>query len=305
MLTQAVESYLAVRRAAGFELRSDGSQLQNFARFSNQKKKRFVCAQTAIDWAALAPSLPHRARRLGLVLRLARYLRAEDARHEIPPEGIFGKDSRPRPAPFILSPADIRRLVGAASRLGPEGSLRPYTYSTLFALLACTGLRVSEACRLVFEDITPDGLTIRKTKFRKSCLVSLHETAQAGLERYLVRRRRVAGGDDHVFVSLRGRALQTWRVDAAFRTAVQAIGLPRGTGRRSRITPHSLRHSFVVRALETCPPGRDRITQHMLALSTYIGHSRVADTYWYLEATPHLLQDIVTACETFMKGETS
>jgi len=40
MLTQAVESYLAVRRAAGFELRSDGAQLQNFARFSNQKKKR-------------------------------------------------------------------------------------------------------------------------------------------------------------------------------------------------------------------------------------------------------------------------
>ena len=112
MLTQAVESYLAVRRAAGFELRSDGAQLQNFARFSNQKKKRFVCAQTAIDWAALVPSLPHRARRLGLVLRLARYLRAEDARHEIPPEGIFGKDSRPRPAPFTLSPADIRRLVG-------------------------------------------------------------------------------------------------------------------------------------------------------------------------------------------------
>jgi len=43
---------------------------------------------------------------------LARYLRAEDARHEIPPEGIFGKDSRPRPTPFTLSPADIRRLVG-------------------------------------------------------------------------------------------------------------------------------------------------------------------------------------------------
>jgi len=127
MLTQAVESYLAVRRAAGFELRSDGAQLQNFARFSNQKKKRFVCAQTAIDWAALAPSVAHRARRLGLVIRLARYLRAEDPRHEIPPEGIFGKDSRLRPAPIILSPADIRRLVGAASRLGPEGSLHPHT----------------------------------------------------------------------------------------------------------------------------------------------------------------------------------
>jgi integrase len=90
-------------------------------------------------------------------------------------------------------------------------------------LLACTGLRVSEAHRLLFEDITPDGLIIRETKFRKSRLVPLHETAQAGLERYLVRRRRVAGDDDHVFVSLRGRALQTCSVDAAFQTAVQAL----------------------------------------------------------------------------------
>jgi integrase len=127
------------------------------------------------------------------------------------------------PLLFILSPADIRRLVGAASRLGPEGSLCPHTYTTLFALLACTGLRVSEAHRLLFEDITPDGLIIRETKFRKSRLVPLHETAQAGLERYLVRRRRVAGDDDHVFVSLRGRALQTCSVDAAFQTAVQAL----------------------------------------------------------------------------------
>jgi integrase len=53
-----------------------------------------------------------------------------------------------------------------------------------------------------------------------------------------------------------------------------------------------LRHSFAVRALETCPDRRDRITKHMLALSTYLGHSNVAHTYWYLEATPDLMRNI-------------
>ena len=40
----------------------------------------------------------------------------------------------------------------------------------------------------------------------------------------------------------------------------------------------------------------------MLALSTYLGHASVADTYWYLEATPQLLTDISDACEAFLKG---
>ena len=69
-----------------------------------------------------------------------------------------------------------------------------------------------------------------------------------------------------------------------------------------RPTIHSLRHTFAVRALETCPDGRDRITKHMVALSTYLGHSKVADTYWYLEATPDLMRNIADSCQSFFTG---
>ena len=34
------------------------------------------------------------------------------------------------------------------------------------------------------------------------------------------------------------------------------------------------------------------ITKHMVALSTYLGHGKVADTYWYLEAVPELMQAV-------------
>lgn len=85
--------------------------------------------------------------------------------------------------PYIFSKNDIQRLVQAASELGRRNAFRGQTYSTFFALLACTGLRVSEAIRLCLDDITSDGLIIRCSKFRKSRLVPLHETAQVGLER--------------------------------------------------------------------------------------------------------------------------
>lgn len=299
MLIQSVEAYLAVRRACGFKLKSQGNLLRSFALFSDARGKHYVCSETAIAWAGLAKSVYQRARRLGQVIRFVRYARAENQSHELPP-AFFGSEKRPRPIPYIFSQDDIQRLVQAASQSGYR-SLRRQTYSTLFALLACTGLRVSEAIRLRFDDITPDGLIIRRSKFRKSRLVPLHETAQAGLERYLKVRRSYAPFDDHVFVSLRRKPLLIDNVDRAFQTAIDKIGLQRGPG-LPRPTPHSLRHTFAVRALEACPDGRDRITKHMLALSTYLGHSKVCYTYWYLETTPHLMRKISESCESFIKG---
>ncbi len=181
-------------------------------------------------------------------------------------------------------------------------SLLARSFSTLFALLASTGLRISEALALRFEDITDDGLVIRETKFRKSRLVPLHDTAVAGLERYLMFRRRCAGGENHLFVSPRGDALRYQYVRKNFRRLVQAIGLEPRPG-QPRPQLHSFRHTFAVRALESCPDGRDRIAQHMLALSTYLGHASVAETYWYLQATPQLMKDVAHAAESFVKGE--
>ena len=299
MLTHAVKTYLATRRATGFTLRCEGFQLRSFAAFAEARGQHYVFSDTAIAWAGLTRSVSQRARRLGTVIRFARYLRAEDESHEVPP-AIYGVEKPPRPTPYILTPEQIRQLVEAASCSGYR-TLRRATYSTLFSLLACTGLRLSEAIRLHFDDITPDGLVIRNTKFRKSRLVPLHETARSGLERYIQGRLPYAPFDDHVFVSSQGRPLLSADAEEAFRNIVKRIGLPRGLG-RSRPTPHSLRHAFAVRALQACPDSRDAINKHMLALSTYLGHSKVAHTYWYLEAVPDLMRDIAVRAEHFATG---
>jgi len=298
MLINAVHEYLALRRSAGFGLRSDGLQLKSFAAFSAARDQPYVSSDLAIEWASAAPSTSQRAHRLGAVIRFARHVRAEDRRHQVPPP-IFGPDRSPRPTPYILTRDQICQLIETVGRL--RYSTVRATYRTLFALLACTGLRVSEAIRLRVDDITPDGLVIRATKFRKSRLVPLHDTARAGLERYLRQRRPSALLDDHVFVSRRRKPLQPTAVDKAFRTAVTRMGLPHGRG-HTRPTPHSLRHAFAVRALLTCPDGRDAITRHMVALSTYLGHSHVAYTYWYLEAVPDLMQDIANQAERLAMG---
>ena len=192
MLNQAIDNYLKIRRVAGFELKVDEGLLHNYARFATQRSETHVRRQTAIDWAAQAPSAHQRERRLGMVRRFAEHARAEDPAHEYIPQHVFAYQ-RQRPFPTLFSPEQLRQLLDATARLRPKNSLRPHSYYTLFALLAVTGLRISEALHLLLDDVTPDGLVVRKTKFHKSRLVPLHETTDAALQRYLEQRQAVGG----------------------------------------------------------------------------------------------------------------
>ena len=162
-----------------------------------------------------------------------------------------------------------------------------------------TGLRPGEALALRVDDLTPDGLVIRQTKFRKSRLVPLHETTQAALERYRQRRRQVAGHDDHLFISLKRRPLAMCSAACTFRQVLEAAGLPDRPG-RPRL--HDLRHRFATRALELAPANRDHLDRYMLALRTYLGHTHLAGTYWYLEQVPQLMTEIAERCEAFFTG---
>jgi len=118
-----------------------------------------VVAHTALAWATLAPSEAQRHCRLQTLVRFARFMAAEDSRHEIPPARVF-RGSRPRPTPYIFTDDESQQLLVAARHLGPPGALRPQTYSTLFGLLAVTGMRVAEALALHFEGLREDGTAI-------------------------------------------------------------------------------------------------------------------------------------------------
>ena len=295
----AVESYLAVRRAAGFTLSNAEYLLRSFASFATNQNQTHIRTATAIDWASQAKSVAQRHTRYQTVCHFAQYLRVEDSRHESPPENHFGY-RKTRRVPYIYSRDEINSLILAATKLPSSDSLLPKTYAALISLLAATGLRISEALHLLVSDITPDGLLIRKTKFQKTRLVPLHDTAVAGLGRYLACRQGAHRGGDHVFISDEGEPLFYWKVHSVFRTLVKSAGLKPAGGRRARI--HELRHTFAVRALESSPTGRQRIGQHMLALATYLGHVNINATYWYLETTPELLRDIAVVTENFVQG---
>ena len=297
LMLKAIEAYLALRRATGFAMLNAECLLKSFAAFATERGQTHVHAQTAIDWAARGPSVAQRDARLRAVCRFVRHVRVEDARHELPPVNHFGA-RKTRRSPHIYSAAEIDRLIEAALRLRPKGALRPWTYATLIALLSVTGLRISEALKLTVADITRDGLLIRETKFRKTRLAPLHDTAVAGLKRYLARRRPRSEAD-RVFADARALPLRYNAVKKTFDRLVDRAGVAPPARRRPRL--HDLRHTFAVRTLQGSQSGGSKPKgAHMAALATYMGHVNIYATYWDLEATADLMRDVAAACEEFI-----
>lgn len=292
-----VLGYVRARRALGFQLKHEAPLLEGFAREMDARGVRPpLDAETCLDWAC-APqvhSLLARARRLESLRPFLRYLRLADGRTVVPPYGTLGPTQRGL-RPRILSEADVRALLAQALRLRPRKGLRPHTYVTMLGLLACTGLRISEARHLGRHDVDlGEGvLHVREGKYRKSRLVPLHPSAVEALRRYAARRdalvpaARRAGAT--FFTDARGQGLQYQAFYVTLRTLYSRLGWCRSRTRGTDIRVHALRHTFAVRRLlRWHEEGRD-VGSLLPALSTYMGHVAPEWTYRYLTGTPELM----------------
>jgi integrase/recombinase XerD len=300
MMITHVDRYLLLRQTLGFKLLQVTRLLRAFANFVDQRGETHISVTAAVAWATEATTPGTRYVRLQSVVQLARFLRTEDPLHEVPPLALFPATTV-RPLPYIYAPEEVERLVRAAGQLHRTYPLRRETYATLFGLIAATGMRVSEALGLRLADVQPNGLLlIREAKLGKSRLVPLHPSTVDALNNFLDKRRKLPATDDHLFLSPGGRRISRSTVNYMFRRVAKLANVASARKRPCRI--HDLRHTFATRSLERCSTRREGVARHFVALSTYIGHSDIKHTYWYLESTPELLADIAAAAEALVTG---
>jgi integrase len=297
-LREAAEEYLLLRRKLGSKLRGVAGLLQSFVAFAEQEGACYVTTDLARRWAQQpAHAQPATwAWRLRVVRRFALWLSASDRRTEVPPVGLLpGRYRRQRP--YIYSAAEIEGLVRAASQLPSATGLRGRTFSTLFGLLAVTGMRLSEALALDRADVNLDegALHVRRTKFGKSRIVAIHETTRQALADYARSRDRVVRqpATTAFFLSERGCRVTQWAARDTFAKVSREVGLRTPTpGRRHGRGPrlHDLRHRFAVCALLNWYRAGSDVDREIPKLATYLGHVHVNETYWYIEAVPELLE---------------
>ena len=296
--TRALQEYLTLRRSLGAILSGPERHLRHFVGFLEREGAEVITTDLAMRWVS-APgraSLATRAARLGDVRRFAAWLSASQPGTEIPPRDLLPQRHRRTP-PYIYSDTEIARLLDAAERLPSPTGLRARTYTTLFGLIAVTGLRLSEAVALDRDDVDLDNgvLAVRRGKFGKARFVPLHDTTQAALRTYARTRDRLRPrpATPALFIAEHRQRVTSWSARYTFAVISRAIGLRGPTldnrhGHGPRI--HDLRHRLAVRTLiRWYREGRD-VERELPKLATYLGHAHINDTYWYLQAVPELLQ---------------
>jgi len=285
--------YLAMRRALGFKLETQGPRLMSFVRFCEERGAEHVTADMAIAWATQTSrgsgDEVYQARRLDTVRIFARHLQALDPATEIPPGDVLSRRYR-RIQPYLYPPGEVAALMSAADGLAP--AIRAATWRTLIGLLAVTGMRQGEACHLGRGDVDLEAgtLVIADSKFGKSRLVFLHPTAVTALRAYEKARDEAFPGPEAgtFLVNSHGEPLDRHNIPKTFATLVTAAGIQAPPGRRAPRL-HDLRHVFAVATMLDWYRDGGNVQARLPVLSTWLGHVDPKSTYWYLQAVPDLL----------------
>jgi integrase len=289
-LGEALVDYLSIRRALGYKLDAHGRLLADFVSYLDRAGQTAVTTDLALAWATRPRQATPAwwAARLSMVRQFAAYLATLDPATQVPSTDLLPHRAR-RNTPDLYSDREISALLCAAASLRP--SFRAATYTTLFGLLAVTGMRVGEALRLGRDDLDDRAglLLVKQSKFNKTRLLPLHPSVLSVLTSYARQRDRLHPRPKTAtfFVSTAGTPLIYNNVRAVFGQLTTDTTAWPSRPRRPRI--HGLRHSFAVATLlDWYQTGVD-VDARLPLLSAYLGHVDPTATYWYLQAAPALL----------------
>ena len=251
-LREALEDYLALRRALGFRLKTAGRLLGQFVSWLDDRGCDTITTEDALKWAVLPPgaSQAWQSIRLSMVRGFAAYLHGTDPSVQVPPPGLIRRGND-RATPYIYSDAEISAIIAAAGTLRP--AFRAATYQALIGLLAASGVRIGEALSFDRSDLDAGQgiLTVRNAKFGKTRLIPLHPSTTAALARYSALRdeHHPRPADPALFLSGAGTRLRHSNVSLTFSKLTGEAGLARRSAScRPRI--HDVRHAYAVNTVD-------------------------------------------------------
>jgi len=297
-LQDHLTEYIAARRSLGTRLQEPAQTLRRFIVFLARRHAPHITTHLALEWSQQSQGVQRAtwARKLSMVRQFARWMNAIEPRHQIPPHGLLDVRHRRNP-PHIYSDEEIARLMTAATGLASPQGMKALSLETLIGLLAATGLRPGEASALEIGDVDLQNgvLIIRESKFGKSRHVPIHPSTVTALKHYAYRRDQIFrhSGSSYFFVSDRGTALDLGTVRQWFCKISRACGLrKRVEGHRCGRGPRlqDLRHTFATKRMVEWYRSGCNVAGQMPKLATYLGHSSVGCTYWYIQAVPELLE---------------
>ena len=293
-ISRQLEDYLTYKRSLGFKLIHESTVLRRFADYTLEIGYDGPLTQDiALSWAASDTSSDKTmGRRMEVIRPFSRYAHAFDAEAEVIHSLVY-KNVHDRPVPYIYQESVVLQLMNECRNLYSPDGIRAYTIETVIGLLWATGMRPSEPTNLVIADVDLDNrlLRIRKTKFSKERIIPIDGTMSEKLRDYKRRITEKLGSktaDEAFFYTTGGKPLTESALSYAFKLIRPCINAnPTGY---PHVRLYDLRHTMACNTIRRWHNQGLDVNAKLHVLSTYMGHVRPEDTYWYLSATPELLE---------------
>lgn len=205
---------------------------------------------------------------------------------------LIYKNVHERPTPYIYSETEVLQLMNACKTLYSPDHIRAYTMEIVIGLLWTTGMRPSEPIHLTIADVDVEHqlLFIRKTKYSKERIIPMDQSVAKKLETYKEWIYHKLGPKTEIepfFYTTGGVPLTQNALTYAFQLIRPCIhAKPTGY---PYVRLYDFRHTMACNTLLKWNKQGIDIHEKLYVLSTYMGHEKPEDTFWYLSATPELL----------------
>ena len=297
-LTDAITALVEQQRAVGYKYVAEARVLARFeafcrGEFPGLQAPDQVSVEAWLSAARRRNVTPATLQTLAAPVRqLARWLHRRGV-----PAYVLPKGALPRPAryvPHIYTDQELAALFAQTDRCRycSQVPFRHLVMPVLFRTIYACGLRASEARLLRVGDVDLDAgvLQIRDAKGGKDRQVPVHAALRVRLADY---HTQVAGrpGGDLFFPGTAGKPLTLGNIDKNFRRFLWQARISHG-GRVHGVRVHDLRHTFVVNNLRSWFTHGEDVGALLPVLQTYLGHSSIADTAYYLRLTAESYPDI-------------
>ncbi|WP_165249660.1 tyrosine-type recombinase/integrase [Adlercreutzia sp. ZJ141] len=300
-----MNNYVAYKRSLGYKIKIEAATLERFALYADSEHAgKSLSSSLVLAWIKTFESASdwYCARLYETVHTFSRYACLVDEGSTLLPKGrgkCHGKNN-----PYIYEDNEIEAMMSALSKIYSPDGLRAKSASTMCGLMRSCGLRPSECTHLTISnyDASKGVIDIIATKFNRSRRVPLSDSAARVIETHLS-SIPASCADLPMFPRNGGRPFDVRALEYAWQITRDVL-LPEGENTWSRRPPrpYDVRHTFVTKTLEGWLAAGKDINAMMPYLSAYLGHQKIADTYWYLSATEGLLKIASNLFEEYAGG---
>lgn len=296
-----IERFVCLKRSLGYQYKGGVAQLHRFDKLATDRDESEIGIpkELAEAWSRKDPneSDPTRYIRIEIIRQFSLFLCHLGYVSYVPRLPKFNSQY----TPYIFSKEQIKSLFIECDKLipstcSPKSSV--VIIPALFRLLYGTGMRISEALSLLFNDVNIEKrcLTVRNCKNGQDRLIPLSASLVDVCKEYLQYRSRftnpAANGSNYFFISPEGKPIDPQIAYQWFRKVLYKAGISHG-GKGIGPRLHDLRHTFSVHSLAKMAQEGLDLYYCLPILSTYLGHQSLAATNKYVRLTAEMYPSIV------------